>query len=246
MNDAGVVVGSRLELVALTEGAPGLNFTSTSFIFNGEDFVPFAVPDAGRTAVSDINDLGHIVGDFSVLRGFDGPEKGFLYNGETFQSVEFPGSTRTSVSGINNLGQMVGTYGDSPINHFGFLFDGDEFLALSLLGVESTSPAAINDLGVVVGSFHNSSFNGTTAVGFVLADREYQEIRFPNAVDTWVSGINTQGEIVGYYSDASGARHAFLGAPVPEPSGLGLLVAALLCFVFLHAAAFGRQRRRNR
>jgi hypothetical protein len=57
----------------------------------------------------------------------------------------------------------------------------------------------------------------------------------PGVGGTLAFGINGAGQIVGYYSDTSGASHGFLATAVPEPSGLVLLgtgaVGLLACAV---------------
>ena len=242
MNNAGVFVGFRVFVVE--DELPGVSFTTTSFVFDGEDVALFEVPGAGRTTVLDINDLGHIVGESSVAVRFGDPQEGFLYNGETFQSVVFPGATRTSVSGVNNLGQMVGTYGSRLLQ--GFVFDGNEFLPIDEVGDETWTPRAINDEGVIVGTHNFSPAFPRETTGFILVDGEFQTIRFPGALYTEIEDINNRGEIVGTYTDASGTEHAFFGTPVPEPSTFGLVVVAVLCLLFLRSATFRLQRHRDR
>lgn len=242
MNHAGVFVGFRVFVVE--DELPGISFTTTSFVFDGEDVALFEVPGAGRTTVFDINDLGYIVGTSSVQVRIGDPQEGFLYNGETFQSVVFPGATRTSVFGVNNLGQMVGTYGPRLLQ--GFVFDGNEFLTIDEVGDETLIPRAINDDGVIVGT-HNSSLPfPRETTGFILVDGEFQTIRFPGAIYTEITDINNRGEIVGTYTDASETEHAFFGTPVPEPDAFGLVVVAMLCLLFLRSATFRLRRHRDR
>jgi hypothetical protein len=58
-------------------------------------------------------------------------------------------------------------------------------------------------------------------------------ITFPNAVRTEVLGINSQGEIVGDYTDAANRIHGFVARPVPEPSTFSLLAGVLVVAVTL-------------
>ena len=242
MNNAGVFVGFRTFIVE--DEFPSTSFSTTSFVFDGEDVALFEVPGAGRTTVMDINDLGHIVGESSVAVRFGDPQEGFLYNGETFQSVVFPGATRTSVRGVNNIGQMVGTYG-SRLDQ-GFVFDGNEFLTIDVFALQTAIPTSINVDGVIVGTNYSSPLFPRQTTGFILADGEFQTIGFPGAIYTEIADINDQGEIVGTYTDASETEHAFFGTPVPEPSTLGLFAVAMLYFLFLRSATFRLQRHRNR
>ncbi len=62
----------------------------------------------------------------------------------------------------------------------------------------------------------------------------------PGATDTIAFGINDAGQIVGFFSDATG-RHGFLAtAPVPEPGMLGLVTLGLVTLAVRMRA--GRRR----
>ena len=46
---------------------------------------------------------------------------------------------------------------------------------------------------------------------------------FSNGVEvTQITGINNQGEITGFYTDAGGLAHGFVATPIPEPGTLAL------------------------
>ena len=52
--------------------------------------------------------------------------------------------------------------------------------------------------------------------GFLLdVDGTYTTLDVPGSTDTFASGINDGGEIVGYYTDFLGMSHGFLATPVP-------------------------------
>jgi uncharacterized membrane protein len=60
-----------------------------------------------------------------------------------------------------------------------------------------------------VGFYSDSSFK---VHGFLLRNGTFTTIDAPGATDSRASGINPQGDIVGFYSDNSG-QHGFLLTP---------------------------------
>jgi hypothetical protein len=64
--------------------------------------------DFGITIPSDINDVGDVVGWYSVVSGW--PEHGFLLREGVYTTIDYPGAFATNVRGINSEGDMVGLY----------------------------------------------------------------------------------------------------------------------------------------
>ena len=58
--------------------------------------------------------------------------------------------------------------------------------------------------GVLVG------FTGSAKAQYI-----FTTLDVPGSTDTFASGINDGGEIVGYYTDFLGMSHGFLATPVP-------------------------------
>ena len=52
--------------------------------------------------------------------------------------------------------------------------------------------------------------------GFLLdVDGTYTTLDVPGSTDTFASGINASGQIVGYYAVSVNRSHGFLATPVP-------------------------------
>ena len=66
---------------------------------------------------------------------------------------------------------------------------------------------------------------------FLLDHGGYTTLDVPGSVLSQMFGINNAGQIVGYDIDAAGMAHAFLAAPVPEPSAFLLLAAGALSLI---------------
>lgn len=105
-------------------------------------------PSAGDTGATGVNNLGHIVGCYSLCG------RGFLYTPQTsaFTPIDFPGAVSTQASDINDLGHIVGVY-DDGIRLHGFLYDGNGFTAIDAPGAFLTSLSGINNLGQITGHY---------------------------------------------------------------------------------------------
>jgi uncharacterized membrane protein len=84
--------------------------------------------------------------------------------------------------------------------------------------VNGTQPAGINDLGEVTGAYYDSNGNqhgflrkeGGKIVTFDAPDVGYPTQPTLGSSGTIPTGINNEGDIVGYYTDAKGAYHGFV------------------------------------
>lgn len=56
---------------------------------------------------------------------------------------------------------------------------------------------------------------GNNAVnhGFTWQNGNFTTVDYPNASATTVNGVNDEGDIVGFYTDAAGNTDGFLGLP---------------------------------
>ena len=64
----------------------------------------------------------------------------------------------------------------------------------------------INDAGIIVGNYTK---NGSYSKGFILENYVFKTINYDGAIQTYVSGINNAGQIVGAYRTQTGG-HGFI------------------------------------
>ena len=141
-----------------------------------------------------------------------------------FASANVPGATSTEPSGLTDEGHLsAGRYVDSAgIQHGYFLKlrvaphqpPGNGLITLDDPNGKpgTTAVSKVTRAFSAVGSYTSSTTGNS--VGFLYTgggQNKYTDIPGPSgAVNTWGSGINDKGAIVGYYTDSAGARHGFL------------------------------------
>jgi hypothetical protein len=158
----------------------------------------FATADFPGAALSAAygNNKGTVIGLFSFSGS--GPYESFTVKGGIFHSLMMPGVQNTEVQGINTLGQMVGRYTDQGGTDHGFLYDSSHFTTVD--NPFSSGPTTlydINDTGVIVGSW--MSLGDPRLRGLAGPIGSMKVVDFPGAFHTEVLGINTGGDIVGYW-----------------------------------------------
>jgi uncharacterized protein (TIGR03437 family) len=183
------------------------------YLDSGGTFSPIYVSGSTYTYAYGISAGGQIVGAY---RGVPGTSQyGFLDSSGVFTNLGFPccGVDDLSAQGISSNGlYIVGWYitgpssGPNPYHAFIYSSGGfDGFNAPPCNGVsDRTNALGVNDSGQVVGFCYNGSY-----VGFLFSGGVYSSILFPGASGTVPVGINNNGAITGYYSNASGT-HGFL------------------------------------
>lgn len=190
INDSGQIVGSYL-----TDGLTWQGFLYQHGNFTTLDF-PGLNPQNDATFVTDINNLGQVVGNHQ-----EAFINNFIYSSGSFTSVDTP--YMTTVSGINDHGEMVG-YG--YYLYQGFLDNKGTITSIHACGI--TGANGINNAGEIVGDC--SVTKGAPSHGFLYTGTQYLTIDFPGALSTSAVRINNLGQIVGEYVDASQTTHGFL------------------------------------
>jgi uncharacterized membrane protein len=126
-----------------------------------------------------------------------------------------PGAAETRPTGINEHGQIVGDYVDRRGTRHAFLRDEDGAITtVDPPGAAVTLAADIDDQGRIVGTYTRAD---AAAHGFRRElDGTFTTIDFPDAAgsgDTYVTGINSRGQVAGAYRILTAPRvvlHGFV------------------------------------
>ena len=213
------IVGEYLDTANVSHG-----FLLKQHVFQTIDF-----PGALNTFVNWINSANDMVGGYMDAAG---SFHGLLVRAGAMHSFDYPGASNTFGLGINAGGEIVGIYLDSSaLNAHGFLLTKGKFhtldfpgantsaAACNLLGGGVAYTAGISDGGVIVGGYcgtddqlHGFLFTGAESLASDAAPKPsaFRTINFPDAINCFAGGINSEGQIVGGYQSADGHYHGFL------------------------------------
>lgn len=159
-----------------------------------------------------VNDAGTVVGSVRSYFG-SGPMSAFVDSNGALSTFQVDGLD-TEAHGINNAGDIVGqTIGAASSPGSGFIDRGGVITHIS------GDPMAINNLGTVAGSI----YDGTHWHGFIDDTQGHMTfIDAPGALDTFMTGINDNGDLSGYYDTQSfGTPTGFIALDPPSRSGAG-------------------------
>src|SRR5712691_4459902 len=198
--------------------ASGSNNNFGFYSINGTHFhkVNFPAKNPANPPVDQL--LG--VNDSKLAVGFylddKGNSHGYLYNINTKVYVSVSpsqlgtGVTSVTPTGINDPDSICGFFTNSKGKTVGFLVRraSPHLFTLNKPGADATMPFGVNKFGLVVGVYTVGSKN----FGFTW-DRKhgFQTIKDPNGPNqTFVNGINSAGDLVGFYVDQKGNTDGFL------------------------------------
>jgi hypothetical protein len=141
-------------------------------------------------------------------------------------------------SGINRWGTVVGYTAKSTGPHgqsvkYGYIhYSNGTFTTYMAPNASNTFFSRRNALGVTVGSYNDTTFASNTH-GLVLSGSNSVTVDHPGATDSWLTGINYWGTIVGNYYDPShpegGAFKLKNGVftPISYPGSVSTIVASI-------------------
>jgi probable HAF family extracellular repeat protein len=163
-------------------------------------WVRYAGPSS-HTEYLGVNDGGTAVGFYTDRRGVDHAFSRDLGTGKTIRI--HPGADDVTATAINDRGQIVGYAAAANGKVKGFVWQGGRFTEFTYPGAVETKPLGIAPNGEIVGTYVVASGK---AHGFLLRDLtttpRWKAFDEPNARGmTVLSGIDTRGDLVGYYRD---------------------------------------------
>ncbi len=236
LNSFGTTVGFEVDAAGNNLGFvdQGGNFT----LIQDPNLPPGSV--AGGTAFEQllgVNDAGVAVGFYNDANT---NAHGFEYNiaTQSFTEIDVAGATATTVTGINNEGVLSGIDVVGGVTE-GFIDNNGTITQLTgPAGATSTQALGLNDQGQVVGDFmdaagntHGFVYDSTTGT-YAIVDDPNQGV-VGGVTSTTINGINDQGQLVGFYTDANGNVDGMLAtvaqavAYVANPTAGSTLAAAV-------------------
>jgi probable HAF family extracellular repeat protein len=182
----------------------------------------------GRTYPHRINDTGQITGT-SYCRPYspsDESRRAFLWTDGVMINCGTLGGTMSEGFGVNDLGHVVGEAYDANGDAHAFLWRNGAMQNLGTLGGDRSEATAINNLDQVVGYAQTVTGRWEAFIWEAggmknLNDLVSNVLGIDYLGCAW--GINDHGQII-----AAGGGAAYLLTPVPEPSGILILLCGLL------------------
>ena len=208
-----VKINSRRTLPMITRLIPVLLLGSSFFIplpaawavptiqliVPSYDYTP---GNAFATIAQGIANDGTVAGAYSSIHV---PEASYtrLTNGRFSRPIIVPGGSFTTAFGINNSGVVIGTF-ISDATH-GFFFDGTTYTQFDLPGYANTYIFGENDAGDFVGVAIDA---GGVDTGYISVGGVITTFTIPGASEVDPRGINSLGQVAGYYF-ANSIQHGF-------------------------------------
>jgi hypothetical protein len=202
VNDPGTIVGAYIHFDGVTSTEHGL-------ILRDGRFTTFDYPGPVSTTIAGTNQRGDLVGAEGSSVVID---HAFIYRDGTFTTFLYQ-AMPTFGEGIDNQGDAVGIGTDGSGNHHGFVrWNTGTFEPIEFPGAVSTIPSTITQPGMVAGQFVNGA-SETHGFFYDTRSHRYQQFDVPGAAQTFVGGMNNEGDVVGHYIDFGGNDRPFIATP---------------------------------
>jgi probable HAF family extracellular repeat protein len=197
LNNAGQIVGN-------------VEVPQVGFLYDvaTQTFTTIAYPGATVTFPSSINDAGAIVGWYSP---HERKINAFELVGSAYMTISPSPRPRAQslATGITQAGTVAG-YIETSANTGEFLFRNGTYQVFSIPGALGSLVEGVNPQGTALVGYYEGP-NGYT-YGFVYQDRSLETLQFPSAFYTYATGVNSEGEVVGYFEGQNG-DHGFTWTP---------------------------------
>jgi hypothetical protein len=224
INDAGTTVGG----VSVPGGSDGFVRTLSATTIT---FQPLGNTDSAAIGINNAGDVvasGNAFGSGGFLRKSSGTTSALAYPASANETI-----LKTNATDITNTGRVIGhAIGQGELGFFGRGWysddDGASFVTLQAPGALLTYAWGADDSRLIVGDF--STGLGAPRSGFIYDTDTQLYTVFNVAGADWTvpTGINNDGNVVGFSRDATSGRVSGFVAVVPEPATLSLLAGAAL------------------
>jgi hypothetical protein len=215
VNNLGHMVGSSTSGTAPTDFPIG-------FVYDGATFTTIMPAGAVSSSALGISDGGVVVGSYYSSYTDDGagnvvpgPSWGFMYSAGAYTTFIVAGAENTYLRGISPNGRYLsGYYSTATAVGIGFVYDtvAGTLAIVSKPASLLTIPQGINAAGVVAGS---DILGGppTTRPAFTydIATGTRTDYVLAGATRTAFRSIDDAGTLAGWFIDAGGATHGFVG-----------------------------------
>jgi len=220
INDSGVIVGEYNSSSTSSDGP------FHGFLLNNGVFTDIYVMPGADTYVLGVNNKGDFTGYVTgFVGGGDLNSQGFVSSGGQVTVFDVPGtSNQTIANGIAADGTIVGgVYLQNRNYHVGFIRGPlGNFKLFQIPNSRYTYPLAINNaVHKIVGYYDVLGAGGICCIshGFVYdyltGDSITVDWPQPAGIYTYITGINSHGEIVGYADGGNLVPVSFIGTPGP-------------------------------
>jgi hypothetical protein len=189
--------------------------------YNQTDFHNENFAGSVQTQVTGINNEGVTVGFWSNTNNADmgtNNNFGFVDNNGVMSLVDDPkglnadnGMTVEQLLGVNDKDVAVGFWTDKHGDEHGFTYNiqNHSFTEVDIPGFASTQTSAINNKGDIAGFVSNGG--QTPDVSFIKEGNTIDWLTGPKgAVSVQALGINNEDQVVGSFTDTTGAMHGFI------------------------------------
>jgi uncharacterized membrane protein len=196
INDRGQVVGGWVGPDATVNPVTGEGGPIHGFLWERGRYTKFDVPGATTTGPYEINNRGHIVGNYADANG---AQHGFVMRGGRVTTIDHPRAaqapnlTGTRVVGIDDRGRLVGSYGDQDGLIHAWKWEHGRFTDIEPRGARQSEASEIDNRGRIVGRYLDTS---PTLRSFLLDHGRYRPIDAPGRCDTAAFGLNDRAQIV--------------------------------------------------
>ena len=158
-------------------------------------------PGASITFAVGINQRGDIIGSHTDDPSGTTNWQGYVMRGNNFiLAINYPGATSTFALDMSESGTIVGAFKPAtPGVEHGFVrTPAGQYSQLDIPGSIQTEAYGINNSGDIVGRYRDT---GGVDHGFLLRNGVVTTIDYVGP-DTYVWGVNSNGAVVGYSTDA--------------------------------------------